>query len=329
MTFIKRFKKELFSVNSDNFENYALQAFQFQAENNPVYSHYISLLSINPKNVKQLEEIPFLPIEFFKSHKIRSVNTSEEVIFQSSGTTGQIRSKHYVSDLEFYHMNCRLTFYHFYGNLKDYNILALLPSYLEREGSSLVEMVDDFIKVSGAVFAGFYLNNRAELINNLKTLKAKGEKVLLIGVTFALLDLAEEYNIDLSGCIIMETGGMKGRREELIREQVHDIIKASFNVGSVHSEYGMTELLSQGYSQGDGIFSTPPWMKVMVRDAYDPFDLNPVRGSGGLNVIDLANIESCCFIETKDLGQVFKDGKFTVSGRYDASDVRGCNLLIS
>jgi phenylacetate-coenzyme A ligase PaaK-like adenylate-forming protein len=328
MSFIKRFKKELLTTTSENFEERALEAFHFQAENNDIYKKYLSVLSINPKNVKRLEKIPFLPIEFFKFHQVRSTKDPIEVIFESSGTTGQERSKHLVADLSFYLNVTEQIFESYYGKMKDYVFLALLPSYLERDGSSLVVMANNFIKKSNSRHSGFYLYDLQNLVLKIKELKESGQKIFLIGVTFALLDLAEKNELDLTDCIVMETGGMKGRRKEMIREELHDFLQIRFNVSKIHSEYGMTELLSQAYSNGNGIFSAPQWMKILIRDIYDPFDLAPKKTAGGINVIDLANIESCCFIETKDIGRVGEDGSFVVLGRFDAADIRGCNLLI-
>lgn len=321
---------DIFNINSEqSFNNIAIEVFKFQYENNPTYNQFCKLLNIDTNKITQTHEIPFLPIEFFKSHEIKSGNFDEEVVFLSSGTTGQNQSKHYVKDLLIYQTSYTKAFEFFYGNIKDYCVLALLPSYLEREGSSLIYMMDDFIKKSNHPKSGFFLNNEAFLIENLQFLTKNKQKTILFGVSFALLDLAEKYEIDLSDVIIMETGGMKGRREELTRNELHNIYKESFNVKNIHSEYGMTELLSQAYSKRDGVFNTPPWMKVLIRDVNDPLSLLNNNKTGGINIIDLANIYSCSFIATQDLGKLNNDQSFEVLGRFDNSDIRGCNLLIS
>lgn len=321
---------DIFNINSEqSFNNIAIEVFKFQYENNPTYNQFCKFLNIDPNKVTQTHEIPFLPIEFFKSHEIKSGNFNEEVIFLSSGTTGQNQSKHYVKDLLIYQTSYTKAFEFFYGKIKDYCVLALLPSYLEREGSSLIYMMEDFIKKSNHPNSGFFLKNEAFLIENLQFLTKNKQKTILFGVSFALLDLAEKYEIDLSDVIIMETGGMKGRREELTRNELHSIYKDSFNVKNIHSEYGMTELLSQAYSKTEGVFNTPPWMKVLIRDVNDPFSLLNNNKTGGINIIDLANIYSCSFIATQDLGKLNDDQSFEVLGRFDNSDIRGCNLLIS
>lgn len=318
-----------FNIRSyHNFKEIALKTFKFQAKHNIPYKSFINFLGINPTSVKKLEEIPFLPIEFFKSHQIVSNSNPVEKIFLSSGTTGQIQSKHYVTDLKVYEESFEKGFDFFYGNIEDYTILALLPAYLEREGSSLVYMADALIKASKKPKSGFYLQNLETLAKHLKELDAQDEKVLLIGVSFALLDLIEQYQFNLNHTIIMETGGMKGRRKELIRTELHTILKEGFGVEAIHSEYGMTELLSQAYSKGNGIFACPPWMKILTRDTEDPLTILNTNKSGGLNVIDLANINSCSFIATQDLGKVYSDGTFEVIGRFDNSDIRGCNLMV-
>lgn len=321
---------DIFNINSEqSFNNIAIEVFKFQYENNPTYNQFCKLLNIDTNKITQTHEIPFLPIEFFKSHEIKSGNFNEEVIFLSSGTTGQNQSKHYVKDLLIYQTSYTKAFEFFYGKIKDYCVLALLPSYLEREGSSLIYMMEDFIKKSNHPNSGFFLKNEAFLIENLQFLTKNKQKTILFGVSFALLDLAEKYEIDLSDVIIMETGGMKGRREELTRNELHSIYKDSFNVKNIHSEYGMTELLSQAYSKTEGVFNTPPWMKVLIRDVNDPFSLLNNNKTGGINIIDLANIYSCSFIATQDLGKLNNDHSFEVLGRFDNSDIRGCNLLIS
>lgn len=318
----------IFNIESDDaFEALALKVFKFQFERNRVYRSFCDLLYKHPSDVKNINDIPFLPIEFFKTRKVISGETNAEIIFESSGTTGQQTSKHHVSDLKLYRRSFRTGFQKFYGNIEDYVVLALLPSYLERQGSSLVFMVNDLIAKSKASESGFFLDNLPDLKERLMRLDKADKKVLLIGVSFALLDLIENDSFQLKNTIIMETGGMKGRRKEMIREELHTTLKKGFGVQNVHSEYGMTELLSQAYSQGNGIFKCPNWMKVLSRDTEDPLGIQMIGKTGGLNVIDLANIDSCAFIATQDLGTVYKDGNFEVKGRFDHSDIRGCNLM--
>jgi len=314
--------------NISEFNEFTLDIFKFQAQNCTVYNQFLSHLKIDVKGVKKIEEIPFLPIQFFKSHKILASTKNIKQVFLSSGTTGSYQSKHYITDLSIYEESFTKGFENFYGNIEDYTVLALLPSYLEREGSSLIYMVNNLIEKSKKPKSGFYLNNLDELSKNLIKLDKGGEKILLIGVSFALLDLVETYNFKLKNTIVMETGGMKGRRKELIREELHDILSEGFGVEKIHSEYGMTELLSQAYSKGDGIFNCPPWMKILIRDPEDALSLLPKGKSGGINVIDLANINSCSFIATQDLGRTFSNGSFEVIGRFDNSDIRGCNLMV-
>ncbi|MBC3757009.1 acyl transferase [Hyunsoonleella sp. SJ7] len=318
----------IFNIESDDaFEALALRVFKFQFENNRVYRSFCDLLYKHPSDVKNINDIPFLPIEFFKTRKVISGETNAEIIFESSGTTGQQTSKHHVSDLKLYRRSFRTGFRKFFGNIEDYVILALLPSYLERQGSSLVFMVNNLIAKSKASESGFFLDNLSELKERLVRLDGAGKKVLLIGVSFALLDLVENDSFQLKNTIVMETGGMKGRRKEMIREELHATLKKGFGVENVHSEYGMTELLSQAYSKGNGIFKCPNWMKVLTRDTEDPLGIQMIGKTGGLNVIDLANINSCAFIATQDLGTVYEDGNFEVKGRFDHSDIRGCNLM--
>jgi hypothetical protein len=314
--------------NQSDFKTCALQVFRHQFKNNTVYRSFCDLLYIHSSDVKKVEEIPFLPIQFFKSHAVLSSNQAVKETFTSSGTTGSSVSKHMVTDLSWYTKSYTKGFEHFYGPIEDYTVLGLLPNYLEREGSSLIYMVDDFIKKSNKPASGFYLNNLTELSKTLIALDKKGEKVLLIGVTFALLDLIERQQFKLQNTIIMETGGMKGRRKEMIREELHEILCAGFGVSKIYSEYGMTELLSQGYSSGDGVFYCPPWMKILARDTEDALTMVGTNKTGGLNVIDLANYNSCSFIATQDLGKVDNNGSFEVLGRFDHSDIRGCNLMV-
>ena len=310
-----------------------MHIFNYQAKENNVYKQYINALKIDIGNVKEIKEIPFLPIEFFKTHIIKTTNLQSLVseVFTSSGTTGSIQSKHYVTDVSVYEKSYLKAFELFYGNITDYCILALLPSYLERDGSSLIHMVDDLIKKNNHPESGFYLNNYDDLINTINKLEQLKQKTILIGVTYALLDLIEKQNFSLNYTIIMETGGMKGKRKEIVREELHAILCKGFGVNAVHSEFGMTELLSQAYSKGKGIFYCPPWMKILIRDTNDPFAFLPVNKTGGINVIDLANINSCCFIQTQDIGKIIpssnEKNQFEVLGRIDYSDVRGCSLL--
>jgi phenylacetate-coenzyme A ligase PaaK-like adenylate-forming protein len=320
---------QIFNNHSyNNFETISLEIFKFQAKNNNVYAEFLNHLKVNITAVNKIQEIPFLPIQFFKSHQIIASTQSIQEVFLSSGTTGMQQSKHFVSDISIYKEGFQKGFQHFYGNIEEYTILALLPAYLERNGSSLVYMVNDLIKLSKKAKSGFYLNNLNELAKNLVELDKKGEKVLLIGVSFALLDLVETYQFQLKNTIIMETGGMKGRRKEMIREELHAILREGFGVEKIHSEYGMTELLSQAYSKGNGLFECPPWMKILTRDTEDALTILPEGKSGGINIIDLANVNSCSFIATQDLGKTYSKGTFEVLGRFDNSDIRGCNLLV-
>lgn len=321
--------EDIISIHTTKeFHKTAMKVFRFQFQHNEVYQKYCLLLKKSPENVKHLTEIPFLPIEFFKSKDILSSIDPIQTTFTSSGTTGMITSKHHVTDLSFYEASFRSAFSKFYGNIEDYAVLALLPSYLEREGSSLIYMAKDFIEGSNHPDSGFYLHNYIELAKKLIELDNSGQNVLLIGVTYALLDLIELQKFHLKNTIIMETGGMKGKRKEMIREELHTILAEGFGVEKIHSEYGMTELLSQAYSFGDGIFECPPWMDVLIRDTEDPLTIIEDGKTGGINVIDLANINSCSFIATQDLGKKYPDYSFEVLGRFDNSDIRGCNLMV-
>jgi phenylacetate-coenzyme A ligase PaaK-like adenylate-forming protein len=321
-------EKEIFNISStEEFEKLALEIFFFQYENVQIYQHFCDLLNIIPSKVKTIKNIPFLPIQFFKSHKIIAKNISEETIFTSSGTTGNIASKHYVADLNLYKNSFSKAFEKQYGTSENFTILALLPSYLEREGSSLIYMAESLINSSNSPHSGFYLNEVDALIQKLDFLEKNNQKTILIGVSYALLDLLEKQKFLLKNTIVMETGGMKGRRKEMIKEELHEILKNGFGVEKIHSEYGMTELLSQAYSLGDGIFSCPPWMKILTRDTEDALTYN-IGKTGGINVIDLANLYSCSFIATQDLGKTFNNGTFEVIGRFDSSDIRGCNLMV-
>ncbi|CAL2080825.1 acyl transferase [Tenacibaculum sp. 190524A02b] len=322
-------QNEVFNIQSETaFTNIALTIFQHQFSNNKVYRSFCDLLYIHPSDITSIQQIPFLPIQFFKSKEVISSTEQIKATFTSSGTTGNTTSKHLVTDLLWYEKSYLQGFKSFYGNIEDYVVLALLPNYLERKGSSLIYMVNDLINKSKQPESGFYLNNLDELASTLKKLDASGKKTLLIGVSFALLDLLDTYQFNLQNTIVMETGGMKGRRKEIIRTELHEILSKGFGVSHIHSEYGMTELLSQGYSNGNGIFNTPPWMKILTRDTEDPLTILPHGKSGGINVIDLANYNSCSFIATQDLGKVHKDGSFEIIGRFDNSDIRGCNLMV-
>jgi phenylacetate-coenzyme A ligase PaaK-like adenylate-forming protein len=314
--------------NEQQFTEIALAVFKHQFKNNKVYRSFCDLLYIHPSSITTIEEIPFLPIQFFKSRQVLSSLDEVQETFTSSGTTGSIVSKHLVTDINFYKESYLRGFAHFYGNIEEYTILALLPNYLEREGSSLVFMVDDLIQKSKNLESGFYLDNRKELAQKLIELDKTGQKILLIGVSFALLDLIEMQQFSLKNTIIMETGGMKGRRKELVREELHTILQNGFGVSEIHSEYGMTELLSQAYSKGNGIFKTPPWMKILTRDTEDALTMNALGKNGGINIIDLANYNSCSFIAAQDLGKVHENETFEIIGRFDNSDIRGCNLLV-
>ena len=318
---------KIFSCNDKaTFEALALELFDYQMENNPIYAPYAALI-LKGKIPANIYEIPFLPIEFFKQEQIIFQGKGVEEIFLSSGTTGE-QSKHLVADISLYKKSYLRAFQQFYGDINDYCILALLPSYQEREGSSLIYMVDDLIKKSGHPKSGFYLNNLTELSNTIKELEKKGQKTILFGVTFALLDLAAQHPQHLKHTLIMETGGMKGKRKELLKEEIHQLLQEAFLTENIHSEYGMTELLSQAYSKGGNIFKSPAWMKIIIRDVNDPLTIMGDNKKGGINVIDLANIYSCPFVATQDLGATFEDGTFSVLGRFSNADVRGCNLLI-
>jgi phenylacetate-coenzyme A ligase PaaK-like adenylate-forming protein len=322
-------QETIFNIkSSEQFTKTALEVFKYQFKNNKVYRSFCDLINKHPSDVTKIEEIPFLPIEFFKSRKVLSSLDEIQETFTSSGTTGSITSAHFVTDINFYKQSYLNGFAHFYGNIEEYTVLALLPNYLERNGSSLVFMVDDLIGKSKNSESGFYLNNLDELAKKLINLDKKGQKILLIGVSFALLDLIEKHQFKLKNTIIMETGGMKGRRKELIRNELHQLLQDGFGVAEIHSEYGMTELLSQAYSKGNGVFVTPPWMKILTRDTEDALTILPTEKAGGINIIDLANYNSCAFIATQDLGKVYQNGTFEIIGRFDNSDIRGCNLMV-
>lgn len=321
--------EDIFTISSKReFEKLTLKVFRYQYDNNKVYQEFCNYLNKDKSNVKTILDIPFLPIQFFKSHEIISTTNPVQEIFTSSGTTGMQTSKHFVTDIALYEKSYRNGFSEFYGNIEDYCVLALLPSYLEREGSSLIYMVQDLIQSSNHPDSGFYLNNYEELIAKLIALDQSGQNVILIGVTYALLDLIERHTFQLKNTIIMETGGMKGKRKEMIREELHAILSRGFGVPVIHSEYGMTELLSQAYSLGNGVFECPPWMQILTRDTEDALSYVSNGKTGGINVIDLANVNSCSFIATQDLGKKYPNHSFEVLGRFDYSDIRGCNLMI-
>ncbi len=334
MTERERFYDQINTVSSENFENIALSLFRFQYTNNSLYNKYVNYRGIEVNKVNQLDKIPFLPVEFFKNHDIINEpyeNERFEAVFESSGTGSDNVSKHFVRDLKTYLNHSVDIFQEHYSSIQDYVILALLPSYLERNNSSLIAMVAHFIEKTNSDDSGFYLYDHQALIAKVDEIKQSmiPKKIIIWGVSFALLDLAEKFTPDFSNCIIMETGGMKGKRKEMIRETLHDYLRERLNVDTIHSEYGMTELLSQSYSKGDGVFDPSKTMKILTREVNDPFQIEEVSSkTGGVNIIDLANIDSCAFIETKDIGFVNGDGSFQIFGRFDHSDIRGCNLLV-
>jgi len=315
------------SLSSEMFIQHSLETFRYQHQYCEVYRRFCDYLSVDPSKINALRDIPFLPIELFKHERIISSEIAPSKVFTSSGTTGSIVSKHYVGDMQLYELSFQKAFSLFYNDINDYALLALLPSYLERDGSSLIAMVDKLIQGSNNVHSGFYLDQTEALIEKLTYLEHIGQKTILLGVSYALLDLIDVTTFQLKNTLVMETGGMKGRRKELIKEELHNQLKAGFGVATIHSEYGMTELLSQAYSKGKGIYQCPPWMQVLTRDTEDPFSFVEEK-TGGINVIDLANRYSCSFIATQDLGKRYDDGTFEVLGRFDSSDIRGCNLMV-
>lgn len=325
-------ENKIFQIsNPDKFREACLEVFLYQAQHCEVYKKYIELLEIQPSAIKTVEEIPFLPISFFKSHKvITSLEKEPEIqaIFSSSSTTGMTPSHHYLTDTKIYKDSFIKSFELFYGALESYTLLALLPSYLERKGSSLIYMIDEMIKQTNTPESGYYLYNHQELYDTIIKLQSEGKKIILFGVTFALLDFVKDYTLESSDMLVFETGGMKGRGEELPREEVHRRLTSALGVTKIHSEYGMCELLSQGYSSGDGIFVSPPWMQIIIRDLIDPYKTAPLGERGGVNIIDLANLNSCSFIETEDLGVLFPDGSYRIEGRISKSERRGCNMLL-
>lgn len=325
---LTRLKQEIFTTNNDFFEESVYEVFRFQAKHCAVYAQYLNFLNVNPAQVRQLNQIPFLPIRFFKTHDVLAEGMQVQHTFLSSSTTGTGQSRHLAADLSVYEHSFNKGFELFYGNPSDYYILALLPGYLERTGSSLVYMADKLIQQSGHTNSGFYLNDFEKLAAVIAQNEAVGQKTLLLGVSFALLDFAAQYPMKFAHTLIMETGGMKGRRKEITRRELHNELQTAFGVDAIHSEYGMTELFSQAYSKDEGRFFCPPWMRVLIRDADDPFSYAATGKTGGLNVIDLANLYSCSFIETEDLGRQYTDGSFEVLGRLDFSEVRGCNTMV-
>ena len=321
--------KNIFSVNDEKaFRAQALATFKFQAVNCQVYKEYIYHLKIDVNQVLDIEQIPFLPIGFFKTHSVLSSQKPIEITFSSSGTTGMVQSSHHVTDVSLYEQSYLQAFEQFYGKVSDYCFLALLPSYQQRSGSSLIYMVNDLIEKSTHPQSGYFLYNHDDLLHTLTDLKNKNQPTVLIGVTYALLDFIENFDLHFPELIVMETGGMKGKRKEMVREELHEQLTRGFGVPAIHSEYGMTESLSQAYSLGEGVFQCPGWMKILVRDTNDPLTLIAQGKTGGINVIDLANVNSCAFIATQDLGKINSDGNFEVLGRFDNADIRGCNLLV-
>ena len=329
MTSIPGFHPETtFSFPEADFVRRALAVFRFQYAQNALYREFTDVLGVRPEAVARVAEIPFLPVSFFKTHPVRTGNFEPEVVFESSGTTGMVTSRHAVRELGLYRRSFMAGFEHFYGPVNEWCVIGLLPAYLERSGSSLVFMVHEWIGASGHPDSGFYLYEYEELYRVLQRLEGAGQKTLLIGVTFALLDFAERFPLELRHTVVMETGGMKGRRREITREELHGTLRERLGVEVIHAEYGMTEMLSQGYSAGQGIFRCPGWMKVLVRGEDDPLEVRE-RGEGLINVVDLANIWSCSFLATDDIGVLGADGGFTVAGRLDHSDIRGCSLLVA
>ena len=318
---------KIFNVDDKNFEQIAFEVFQFQYINNNIYKSYCDLLKKTPSNIGDISSIPFLPISFFKSHSVICTKKYDKV-FHSSGTTNENLSKHYVSDIHIYEQSFLKNFIDNYGDPKDYVILGLLPNYMENENSSLIYMVNNLIELSESNDSGFFLKEYDFIIEKMKSLARENKKIILIGVSYALLDLTESKNLNFENTIIIETGGMKGRRREMIKKELHETLKERTGLKKIHSEYGMTELLSQAYSKGDGIFSCPNWMRVFIRDINDPNFLYSNNKSGGINIIDLANINSCSFIATEDMGSLHKNGNFEIMGRIDHTDTRGCNLLV-
>jgi hypothetical protein len=325
MTNPKHFTSTIFPQDEARFHEVALEMFRYQSEHNVLYRNYLRLLKIAPEEIKKIEEIPFLPIQFFKSHKVVTGEFDDEIVFTSSSTSGTGESKHHVRSVQVYEDSFLKGFEYFYGTPKEWTVFALLPSYLERTGSSLVYMAQKLIGLSNDPRSGFFLYDHQSLLKAIHEACSEKRKVLLLGVTYALLDLEGPLP---SGVTVMETGGMKGKRAELTREQVHEELRVHLGTEKVHSEYGMTELLSQAYSKGDGLFECPPWMRVLIREVNDPLSLARFGKTGGVNVIDLANVHSCAFIATQDLGKMHPGGLFEIQGRFDNAEIRGCNLMV-
>jgi phenylacetate-coenzyme A ligase PaaK-like adenylate-forming protein len=324
----KKFIKKIFSLSSESeFEEAAMELFHAQSQHNRVYKKYLELLGARASGIKGIMDIPCLPVSLFRTHRVIMAGKKSNLVFTSSGTGGDIPSRHHVHDPHLYQASFLNCFEHFYGPPPDYCILALLPSYLERTDSSLVYMAGKLIEKSSHPESGFYLNNTGKLAGTIARLEKEETDAILLGVSFALLDLVEEHSLTVKTTRIMETGGMKGRRKELTREELHQVLSSKTGATEIHSEYGMTEMLSQAYSRGGGRFSSPPWMKVMIRDSYNPFSYLPSGRSGGVNIIDLANMDSCAFLETSDMGRMLPEEEFEILGRFDHSDIRGCNLL--
>lgn len=322
-----KLKSQIFKVDDSNFNETALEVFYYQYQKNLLYRNYVDLVC--SRKVIDFSEIPFIPIEFFKNHKLicDDIDDKNAILFKSSGTTSSNRSIHYVNDINIYKKSIELSFKKFIGDFDEFHILALLPSYIESGDSSLIFMVDYLMRLSKRNLSGFFLNNHDDLYNRLKLIEKNNEKAILIGVSYALLDFSEKYNFNLNKTIVMETGGMKGRRKEIIREDLHNILSKAFGISNIYSEYGMTELLSQSYSVKDGIFKSPPWKRIFVRDTNDPLTYVDYGQTGAIDIVDLANLNSCSFIKTQDLGKKYADGCFEIIGRFDNSDIRGCNLL--
>lgn len=325
----EQLKKAIQNIHEDAFEDIALQVFNYQKQNNPLYQEFINLLGLSSKNIQNLEDIPFLPIQFFKSHSIKTGHWKAVTTFSSSGTTQTIQSKHYLKNKDWYIRNSCNAFEAQYGPLKDYIVLALLPSYLEREGSSLIYMVDAFIQKTNHPLSGFFLYNTQKLSEVLSLAAKENRSILLIGVSYALLDYIQEYKLEIPDLLVMETGGMKGKRKEMTKEQLHNQLKNGFGIRNIHSEYGMTELLSQAYSTQNGVFSPSATMHVCIREINDPMCIQSDGKIGAVNVVDLLNLDTCSFIATDDLGRRYANGQFSLHGRLDASDLRGCNLLLA
>lgn len=324
------FRKKIYSIkNDDCFNELALELFHYQISENPIYKEFSEYIKVDKNKVLSINQIPFLPVQFFKSHRIATRKNSSDYCFTSSATTGLTQARHFINDLSLYEDSFNYCFRNFFGNPSDYCIIGLLPSYLERKGSSLIYMVENLISQSKNEHSGYYLYNHDELTEKLNILKNIGQKTILFGVTFALTDYAKNNKIDFENLTIIETGGMKGRQKEITREELHEILKSSFKSSKIVSEYGMTELLSQAYTNKNGRFEFPHHARVLIRELNDPLSLQEFGYQGGVNIIDLANIESCAFIATQDIGKLYKDNSFEILGRFDNADVRGCSLLLS